>query len=151
MSGDDLRILIAEDDDDDQLLMRRAAEKGGCPCELAFVTDGEQLIERLHEAVGGSTPGRRPCPDIVVVDLNMPRVDGFEALRTIKNDPRLCSLPVVVLTTSVRPDDMVGAYRNGASSYLTKPIDLSALTRLMEELCHYWKDVVRLPPKESRP
>ena len=147
MSGDLLRVVIAEDDEDDQLLIRRAVERSGCPFELHFVSDGERLIEHLGDAANAGRP--TSYPDLVVIDLNMPRVDGFEALGAIKNHPDLRSLPVVILTTSERPDDILGAYRAGASSYFTKPCDLPGLTTLMEELASYWHNVVRLPQREA--
>jgi CheY-like chemotaxis protein len=140
-----VRILVAEDDADDRLLIRNAFEASGMPGKLCFVNDGEELLDYLYRrgkyAKGGSTDQ----PGIILLDLNMPKVDGREALKVIKNDDALKRIPIVVLTTSNAEIDVVRSYDLGVNSFITKPVTFDGLIKVVETLSKYWFDVVKLP------
>lgn len=120
---DTLRILVAEDDPDDRLLLSDALRESGLAAELLFLDDGEQVLGHLER----SDPARAHPPDLVVLDLNLPRRDGRRTLREIKADPRLRSLPVVILTTSDSAHDIEECLRAGARAYLVKPASFARL------------------------
>jgi len=139
-------ILCAEDDADYRLLTKRALKQSRFINDLRFVEDGQELLDYLRRRSKFSDPATSPAPGIILLDLNMPRKDGREALREIKNDPALRNIPVVVLTTSNAEEDIVGSYELGANSYIQKPIDMSSLIDVMSTLGHYWLEIVRLAP-----
>jgi CheY-like chemotaxis protein len=132
-------ILLADDDPDDRLLIREALEESHLPQTLTCVEDGEELLDYLR--------GRpdQPAPRLILLDLNMPRKDGREALREIKGDPKLQRIPVVVLTTSESEDDIQRTYELGASSFIVKPRNFETVVALMQTLTQYWFDTVQLP------
>ena len=138
-----LSILMAEDDLDDQVLVREAFKKAHLTHGLAIVSDGEQLLDYLHKR-GDYTGHSRP--HIILVDLNMPRKNGREAIREIKADPTLRRIPIIVFTTSSAEDDIKETYDMGISSYIRKPATFDKLVDLVKELEHYWLDIVELPP-----
>ena len=146
MSRDErsLVILMADDDAEDCLLVKEAVEEAGFAHVLRFVADGEELLEYL-KGEGRYEAARTPRPDLILLDLNMPRRDGREALQQIKADPRLLDIPVVVLTTSASEDDVSFCYRNGASSFVSKPTSFRDWIDGLRILCSYWFDFVRLP------
>jgi CheY-like chemotaxis protein len=140
-----LIILMAEDDADDRLLAQEAMHESRVLNELHFVEDGVQLLSYLR---GDNEYGDRllyPMPGLILLDLNMPKMDGREALAEIKADPRLRRIPVVILTTSKTEEDMVKGYDLGAISYITKPVTFDALVELMRTLGKYWVEFVELP------
>ena len=137
-------ILCAEDDPDDRLLMRDAVADVAFVDELVFVEDGEEVLDYLRRE-GAFADSDHRTPQIVVLDLNMPRKDGREALREIKSDPRLRAIPVVILTTSSAPADIDGSYDSGASSFITKPQSYRDLVAVVYALRRYWRDTVELP------
>lgn len=134
-------ILMAEDDEDDRMLAQDALDECGEVAELCFVGDGIQLLDYLHSTE--EQTNRRP--DLILLDLNMPRLDGREALRRIKADPVLRCTPVVVLTTSHAREDIWSAYDGGANSYVTKPVSYEGLVDVMKSLRSYWAETVQLP------
>ena len=142
-------ILMADDDSDDRLLTREAANDINLRAELRFVEDGEELMEYLKRRGDYADPVSSPRPDIILLDLNMPRKTGREALNEIKADPELRRIPVVVLTTSNNEDDIVFSYDLGVSSFIVKPAVFDGLVEVMRTLNHYWGDIVCLPPKEE--
>ena len=139
-------VLVADDDDDDRSLIRRALDKGGVVDDLRFVKDGEELTDYLNRAgrYSGSIPP--PRPGLILLDLNMPRKDGREALREIKANPELRQIPVVVLTTSRAEEDINRSYELGASSYIGKPNTFGALVDALNVVGEYWTDIVPSPP-----
>ena len=141
-------ILMADDDPDDRLLAKQALEESRPIGELRFVEDGEELIDYLYRRGKYSRPGTAPRPGLVLLDLNMPRKDGREALREIKSDPALRDIPVVILTTSKADEDIACTYRLGVNSYITKPDKFSALVSVMKTLGDYWLQVVELPGQQ---
>ncbi len=135
-------ILCAEDDADDRLLLQSALTAAGHQGGLTFVEDGEDLMAYLRNE--GRYSGA-PCPHLVLLDLNMPRMDGRAALLAIKQDPRFSWIPVVVLTTSVAPADVAMAYARGASTFVSKPAAYTDFTKVVRALHAYWMEAATLP------
>lgn len=142
-------ILMADDDPDDCYLAQEAWEDRGIGSELRFVHDGQELLEYLTQSGKYDDPLSAPRPALVLLDLNMPRMDGREALRRIKLNAALRSVPIVVMTTSKAEADITHAYDLGVNSYVTKPVTFDALVELLESLNEYWLDTVRLPETGS--
>lgn len=138
-------ILMAEDDSDDRLLARDAFRESLVHNDLRFANDGLDMLEYLRRQGRHADPQDSPRPNLILLDLNMPRMDGREALTALKADPDLKRIPVVVLTTSKSEEDMVRSYDLGAASYCTKPPTFGQLVELMSSLGRYWVDCVRLP------
>jgi len=138
-------ILCAEDDPDDQALLRDAFAEVEQSGDLRFVEDGEELLDYLRGKGRFDAGGSAPSPALVIVDLNMPRVNGREAIVEIRSDEALRSLPIVVMTTSSAPDDIRMAYAAGANSYIVKPVSFHDLVLTLIELQSYWFRLVRLP------
>ena len=140
-----LTILMADDDEDDRLLARDALAEAPVPATLRFVEDGGELLEYLRRERRYAPPADAPAPSLVLLDLNMPRMGGMEALAEIGRDPALCRIPVVVMTTSSRGEDAARSYALGARSFITKPVTFSGLVEVMRSLGHYWGGTVSLP------
>ena len=143
-----ITILMAEDDPDDRLLARDAFHEGRVANGLLFVEDGVELLDYLHRRGPYTDPAKSPRPDLILLDLNMPRLDGREALREIKADPNLRRIPVVVLTTSKTEEDILRAYDIGASGFISKPVTFESLVGVIKTLGAYWIQIVRLPRRE---
>jgi CheY-like chemotaxis protein len=137
-------LLSAEDDADFRLLIARAVDRSGLGVDLRFVEDGEQLLDYLRQR-GPYANGDAPRPGLVLLDLNLPRTDGRDALRAIKGDPALRAIPVVVFTTSNAAEDVALCYAIGANAFVRKPMDMTALVDLVSTIGHYWLDVVEPP------
>jgi CheY-like chemotaxis protein len=143
-------ILMAEDDLDDRLLVKDAMAECHWQGDLRFVGNGEELLDYLFRRGKFTQPASAPRPGIILLDLNMPRKDGREALREIKADAELRRIPVVVLTTSKAGTDISRIYELGANSFISKPIQFDALVNVMRVLGQYWFGTVQLPaPKAS--
>lgn len=140
-----ITILIADDDEDDRFLAEEALQESRLANELQFVEDGEELMEYLQRR-GRYEGSDAPRPGLILLDLNMPRKDGREALREIKSDPELRSIPVVVLTTSKAEEDILRTYDLGVNSFITKPVTFDGLVDIMRLLGRYWFEIVELPP-----
>ena len=141
-----MTILLAEDDPEDRELTKEAMAESHLANEIRFVTDGQDLMDYLRregEYKGGGADV--PTPGIILLDLNMPRMDGREALAEIKGDPDLRQIPVVVLTTSKAEEDIVGTYDLGVNSFITKPVTFAALVEVMQTWSRYWFEIVDLP------
>jgi two-component system, response regulator len=143
--GKPVVILMAEDDPDDRLLSEEALKEAHLANELRFVNDGEQLLEYLCHRGDYADREAYPRPGLILLDLNMPKKDGREALKEIKEDPELRSIPVVVLTTSKAEEDILRSYDLGVSGYVTKPVTLQELIDVMKGLGRYWFEIVELP------
>jgi CheY-like chemotaxis protein len=142
-----ITILICDDDEDDRMLTQQALESAHISNRLRFVNDGEQLIDYLYQrGEFAGEAGKAPRPGLILLDLNMPKMDGREALKTIKEDPALCDIPVVVLSTSRLDQDVVRSYQLGVNSFITKPVTFSGLVDAMNVLGRYWLGIVELPP-----
>lgn len=145
VAGGVVTILCAEDDPDDQILLQEALEAVGLPYQLHIVDDGERLLSYLLRSGEFEDPRSSPLPDLLLLDLNMPRMDGREALARIKADPRLRELPVVVMSTADSVEDVRMAYGLGASSFVVKPVTFERLVAVMQDIRHYWTGVATLP------
>lgn len=146
VQGDRVLILMADDDADDRLLASDALAEARVNNELRFVEDGEELMDYLNRRGRWSAPGAAPRPGLILLDLNMPRKDGREALREIKANPELRRIPVVVLTTSRAEEDVLRSYDLGASSFISKPVTFGGLVSAMKALGRYYIEIVELPP-----
>lgn len=143
--GKPITILMADDDPDDRQLTREAFEECHLANDLRFVEDGVELMDYLCRRGKYSDPSRSPYPGLLLLDLNMPRKDGREALKEIKSDPRLKNLRVIILTTSKAEEDVHRSYNLSATSYITKPVTLTALIEVIKTLGKYWLEIVELP------
>jgi two-component system, response regulator len=143
-------VIIAEDDPDDRLLIKDAL-KEACigPVDVRFVQDGAEMLDYLYRRGRYDILNHAPHPELVLLDLNMPRVGGMEVLEEIKNDPALRTIPVVVLTTSRSPEHIARTYELGGSGFITKPDSYSELVEVMKNLERYWFGTVRLPSEEQ--
>jgi CheY-like chemotaxis protein len=142
-------ILMADDDADDRLLAKDALNECRIANELHFVENGEELLDYLRQTGKYAATAGNTTPGLILLDLNMPRKDGREALQEIKSDPQLRSIPVVVLTTSRADTDISRIYELGANSFITKPVSFDALVKVMGDLVHYWFELVELPPQRT--
>jgi two-component system, response regulator len=141
-------ILMAEDDVEDQMLVRDAFREARLNNRLETVANGEELLDYLRRLPPYEAASR---PDLILLDLNMPRMDGREALEVIKGDSELRTIPVVVLTTSGAEEDIVRSYDLGVSSYIRKPVTFDKLVKIVSALGRYWFEIVELPPNECKP
>jgi CheY-like chemotaxis protein len=146
--GQPVVILMAEDDPDDRLLSKEALEEAHLSNDVRFVVDGEDLLDYLHQRGKFAPPAAAPRPGLILLDLNMPRKDGREALEEIKATPTLRHIPIVVLTTSKAEEDILRSYDLGVSGYITKPVRFEELITVMKGLGRYWFEIVELPPVE---
>lgn len=137
-------ILIADDDPDDRLLTKEALEENRLANDIKFVEDGEELMDYLTQR-GNFNPENAPRPGLILLDLNMPRKDGREALKEIKENSALKSIPVVVLTTSKAEEDIVKTYGLGVNSFISKPVTFDGLVEVTRQIGRYWFEIVKLP------
>jgi CheY-like chemotaxis protein len=145
-----LTVLYAEDDPDDRLLAAMAHRDSGALNPLVFVADGEEALEYLRRCGRHADRVDTAQPGIVLLDLNMPGIDGRETLRVIRADPGLRRIPVVILTTSAAADDIALSYDAGANSYMVKPSAFGSLVDLFRLLCAYWFEVSSLAQESRR-
>ena len=145
--SDPITILMADDDADDQMLAKEALAEARLANELCFVQDGEELLDYLHNR-GKYAEQPPPRPGLILLDLNMPKMDGRQALKEIKEDADLRRIPIVVLTTSAAEEDILRTYNLGVNSYITKPVTFEGLVEVMKSLSRYWFEIVELPQDE---
>jgi two-component system, response regulator len=138
-------ILIAEDDEDDFLLTRDAFREAGVNTDLRWVKDGEELMDYLLRRNRFEAPGEAPRPTLILLDLNMPKKDGREALREIKANPDLRRIPVLAMTTSNAKEDIQYTYSIGANSFIRKPVGFNRFVDVVKIIDKYWLDIVKLP------
>lgn len=138
-------ILVADDDADDRLMIKDAFQESKLANDLRFVKDGEDLMEYLRKDGDYRDNEKSPRPGLILLDLNMPRKDGREALKEIKNDPKLRGIPIVILTTSKTQEDIYRTYDLGVSSFITKPVSFDKLVQITRDLGRYWFEIVELP------
>jgi two-component system response regulator len=147
--GRPITILLADDDEDDRLMTRDALRDARLHNPLRTVIDGVELMEYLRREGEYADPKESPRPGMILLDLNMPRMDGREALRAIKGDPELRSIPVVVLTTSKAEEDVIRTYDLGVNSFITKPVTFEGLVQAMDAFSRYWLEIVELPNRHA--
>lgn len=143
-------ILVADDDNEDRKLTKEALRVNRLANNLHFVEDGEELLDYLYHRGKYCDPVCAPRPSLLLLDLNMPKKDGREALQEIKADPTLRSIPVIVLTTSEAEEDIQHCYDLGANSFISKPVTFAGLVKVMYLLGQYWFSIVELPPDTRR-
>ena len=143
--GFPITILMADDDEEDCMLVKDAWRESRLANDLRFVADGEELMDYLHHRGTFSSQTDSPRPGLILLDLNMPRKDGREALKEIKADVSLRQIPVVVLTTSKAEEDIVRAYDLGVSGFIIKPVTFESLVDAVTNLDKYWFEIVELP------
>ncbi|HEY5312653.1 MAG TPA: response regulator [Pirellulales bacterium] len=144
-----ITILMADDDPDDRQMTKEAFEESRLVNDLRFVEDGEELLDYLQHRGKYADPASSPRPGLILLDLNMPRKDGREALKEIKADPNLKKIRVVVLTTSKAEEDIWRSYDLSAASYITKPVTFAAMLEIVKTLGKYWLEIVALPDNGS--
>jgi two-component system, response regulator len=140
-----ITILLADDDPDDRMLTQDAFVESRLRNTLDMVEDGEELMDYLHSRGKYCGEQARPRPGLILLDLNMPRKDGREALKEIKSCPELRSIPVVVLTTSKAEEDVLRTYDLGVNSFVVKPVTFDALVDVLKTIGKYWLEMVELP------
>jgi CheY-like chemotaxis protein len=138
-------ILMAEDDEDDYMLTREAFEEAGLKTDLRWVRDGEELMDYLLRRGQYQDAAKSPRPVIILLDLNMPKKDGREALKEIKAHPDLRAIPVLAMTTSNAKEDIQYTYGLGANSFIRKPVGFNRFVDVVRVIDKYWLDIVRLP------
>lgn len=143
-------ILIADDDEDDQLFTREAFEESKMSVDLRFVGDGIELLDYLKQRNKYANPADCPSPSLILLDLNMPKMDGREALKEIKSDQNLRTIPVVALTTSKAEQDVLKTYELGINSFVTKPVAITDFIEIAKTLGHYWLEIVQLPQNQKK-
>lgn len=148
--GGDNVILLADDDPEDREMTRKALAKNDLARNLQVVEDGEELLDYLHHRGRFAPPALSPTPRLILLDLNMPRKDGREALAEIKKEPSLRSIPVVVMTTSQAEEDIVRTYDLGSNSFISKPVVFADLSQTMKVLGEYWFHIVQLPQAAAK-
>jgi CheY-like chemotaxis protein len=141
-------ILMADDDPDDRLMAKQALLEYRVKNGLYFVEDGEELMDYLHRRGRYADPNKAPRPGLILLDLNMPRKDGREALAEIKSDADLRRIPVIVMTTSKAEEDILRSYDLGVNSYITKPVTFEGLVEIVKVLGKYWFEIVELPDSD---
>ncbi len=136
-------ILMADDDPDDQILLQEALKENNIPNSVCFVENGEELLDFLHKR--GKFEGVEFSPGLILLDLNMPKMDGRQALKLLKADPLLKKIPIVVLTTSRADSDILECYDLGVNSFISKPVNFAELVDVTREISNYWLGTVTLP------
>ena len=147
-SGRSTTIVMADDDADDRLMAQEALAEARLANVLHCVEDGEELLEYLMRRGQYAALASSPLPGLILLDLNMPRKDGREALRDIKSDPALRRIPIVVLTTSKAEEDILRSYDLGVNSFIVKPVAFGSLVEVMQTLGRYWFEIVELPAEK---
>ncbi len=140
-----VNILIADDDPDDRLMTQDAFKENHLKNELYFVEDGEQLMNYLNGVGKFSDREKYPMPGLILLDLNMPKKDGREALKEIKSDHDLKRIPIIILTTSKAEEDVLKTYDLGVNCFITKPVTFQGLVEVTNILGKYWFEIVELP------
>jgi len=138
-------LIFADDDENDFVLLSCAARRAQLPVTVSWVKDGIELLEYLRRQGRYSDVATYPAPALILLDLNMPRKNGREALQDIRRDPGLCSVPIVILTTSKSAEDIRLTYEAGANSFITKPAEFQRLVEIVQVLKRYWFEVAALP------
>jgi CheY-like chemotaxis protein len=141
-----ITVLVADDDEEDRSFIRKAWSKSRVANDLRFVEDGEELTEYLNHTGRYTDSATAPRPAVILLDLNMPKKDGREALRELKANPELRQIPVIVLTASKAEEDIYRSYDLGANSYITKPVTFVGLVEVLRVLERYWIEIVDVQP-----
>lgn len=143
-----ITILLVDDDEDDLFFAEKALNKSGLPNRTYSVRDGIELMDYLHQR-GSFSPKTAPLPDLILLDLNMPKMNGKEALKEIRSHKKFVHIPVILFTTSGSEEDIVEAYKLGANSYIRKPGDFKGLIEVMNTVKTYWIELATLPGRHQ--
>lgn len=146
-SGAPITILVADDDADDRMLIEDAFSESKLQNPLHFVEDGEQLLSYLKREGDYADMKGKPYPGVILLDLNMPKMDGRTALAKIKEEEALCRIPIIILTTSKAEEDILRTYNLGVNSFITKPVTFDGLVDVVRSIGQYWIEIVALPPE----
>lgn len=149
-AGQPIRILVADDDADDRMLIEDAFEESHVSNPIDLVEDGEQLLDYLYRRGNYTHLQGEPYPGVILLDLNMPKIDGRKALQEIKSDPDLRRIPVIILTTSKAEQDILRTYGLGVNSFITKPVTFDGLIHVVRTIGEFWFQIVSLPPECQR-
>jgi CheY-like chemotaxis protein len=144
-----ITILMADDDPDDRLLTADALKEARLINDIRFVENGVELLEYLRRQGKFAAPADAPRPGLILLDLNMPKMDGRTVLKELKSDSELRSIPVVILTTSKDDEDVYRSYDLGVNSYIVKPVTFEALVDILQTLEKYWFEIVELPQQRE--
>lgn len=144
-----ITLLLAEDDPDDRFLTEEALRESRLVNDIRSVEDGVELLDYLYRRGRYADPEISPTPGVILLDLNMPRKDGRQALEEIKSDPSLRHIPIIALTTSQAEEDIVRSYDLGVNSFITKPVAFDEFVEVMRTFGKYWFEIVELPPPEE--
>lgn len=144
-----ITILVADDDPDDRQLTKEAFDEAKLTNDLRFVEDGVEVFDYLNRRGKFADPKSSPWPSILLLDLNMPKMDGREVLQKLQEGDRYRTIRVIVMTTSKAEEDILRSYRLAASSYITKPITFEALVQVVQALGRYWLEIVELPENDT--
>lgn len=145
-----ITILMADDDSEDRMLAKEALDESRLATKINFVEDGQELMDYLFNKGKFSDVNKYPKPGIILLDLNMPKKDGREALKEIKAEKTLRSIPVIVLTTSKAEEDIIRTYALGVNSFITKPVSFDGLVDVMKTIGKYWFEIVELPDNDNK-
>lgn len=140
-----ITLLIADDDAEDRMMLKEAFEENRLSNSLKFVENGEDLMSYLLNSGTFTNSADHPRPGLILLDLNMPKKDGREALKEIKSHPELKHIPIVILTTSKTEEDIIRSYGLGVNSFISKPVTFESLVSITKELGRYWLEIVELP------
>jgi len=144
-------LVMVDDDEEDCLLVKEAMKLACAGCTFRCVWDGAEMMDYLNRVGRYNNPELSPIPDLILLDLNLPKMGGREVLKRIKTDPRFRAIPVIILTTSRELEDVRTCYALGANSYITKQPSFDELVAAMKTLTEYWIEIATLPPKKPRP
>lgn len=147
---DPIEIVLVEDNLADQEIARRVFGSQANVCRLRILSDGHQALAYLDPSLNDEIFGEKDLPDLILMDINMPRLSGIEVLRSIKADKLLQHIPVLMLTTSSLDSDILDSYRLGCSSYILKPADVPQFSSLLAQVLHYWTHAATLPDRMNR-
>ncbi|MBI4620147.1 MAG: response regulator [Desulfobacterales bacterium] len=145
MNSEPVKMLLVEDNDDHVELTKRALRENGILNDIYVVKDGQEALDFLYHRGKYSDKTKAPRPGLILLDVKLPKIDGFEVLEKIKSDPDLKLIPVIMLTTSSRDEEIAKGYAGGANSYVTKPVDFNEFVNKIKSIRLYWVLVNKLP------
>ena len=143
-------VLLVEDKKADQRLVTRALQNAKIKTDLHIVDDGEAALQYLNRQLAYSDSSSSPRPDLILLDMNLPRVDGKQVLKEVRSNPDIKDIPIVMLTTSDHEKDVMESYRLGVNAYITKPVDMEGFVSAIQKLEEFWFELVILPPNGNR-
>lgn len=148
--ADPMKILLAEDQRSDALIAQRAFKEIGIKNDLYVVQDGQEAMDFIYHKGKYTDKKKYPTPDLIVLDINMPKMDGFQVLEALKKDIEYMAIPVIILTSSKNEDDVARSYKGQAASYIQKPIEYQEFLEFVRRFCFYWQSIVRLSKKPDK-